>query len=280
MPRKMLTSMGSRSSRLTRNSKDALMRPCSQAAVGGAAGHGAPAPTTLRRVTAARGQDDNGALEFPEGFTWGVATAAHQIEGGNVNNDWWAWEHNPASGTLEPSGDACDSFHRWREDLQLVADMGLGAYRFSLEWSRIEPAEGEFSVAALEHYRRICTACLERGVTPVVTFHHFTTPRWLSARGGWEAADAPDCFARFVARAGAHLGPVIGWACTINEPNVIGVMGYTQGEFPPGVKDDLRRHLAVNESMVRAHRLAVDALRSAPGSLPGGLPLSMAGRQV
>ncbi len=86
------------------------MRPCSQAAVGGVAGHGAPAPTTLRRVTATRGQGDDGALEFPEGFTWGVATAAHQIEGGNVNNDWWAWEHNPASGTLEPSGDACDSF--------------------------------------------------------------------------------------------------------------------------------------------------------------------------
>ena len=87
-----------------------------------------------------------GEIVFPNGFTWGVATAAHQIEGGNVNNDWWAWEHDPPSGTLEPSGDACDSFHRWREDVQLVADMGLGAYRFSLEWSRIEPAEGEFSI--------------------------------------------------------------------------------------------------------------------------------------
>src|ERR1700735_4623567 len=109
MPRKMLTSMGSRSSRLTRNSKDALMRPCSQAAVGGAAaaGQGAPAPTTLRRVTATRGQHDDGALEFPEGFTWGVATAAHQIEGGNVNNDWWAWEHNPHSGTIPPRVTEC-----------------------------------------------------------------------------------------------------------------------------------------------------------------------------
>jgi beta-glucosidase len=92
----------------------------------------------------------SGELVFPPGFTWGVATAAHQIEGGNVNNDWWAWEHDPTSGTVEPSGDACDSLHRWREDLQLVADMGLSAYRFSLEWSRIEPAEGEFSVAALD----------------------------------------------------------------------------------------------------------------------------------
>ena len=82
--------------------------------------------------------------EFPPGFLWGVATAAHQIEGGNVNNDWWVWEHDPASGTTEPSGDACDSYHRWNEDIELVASLGLGAYRFSLEWSRIEPAEGEW----------------------------------------------------------------------------------------------------------------------------------------
>lgn len=213
---------------------------------------------------------------FPEGFQWGTATAAHQIEGGNVNNDWWDWEHDPASGCADSSGDACDSLHRWREDVDLVADLGLGAYRFSLEWSRVEPAEGEWSVAALDHYRRICAACRGRGVEPVVTFHHFTTPRWLAARGGWEAPDAPDRFARFVERAVAHLGDLVGRACTVNEPNVIGVMGYMLGAFPPGVKDDLTRHLAVNEAMVRAHRLAVDALRSGPGSFPVGLTLSMA----
>jgi beta-glucosidase len=214
-------------------------------------------------------------VTFPEGFLWGTATAAHQIEGGNVNNDWWAFEHDPDSGCAESSGDACDSFHRWGEDLDLVAQMGLGAYRFSLEWSRIEPSEGEFSVASLDHYRRICAACLEKGISPVVTFHHFTTPLWLSARGGWESADAPDRFGRFVERAGAHLGDVIGRACTINEPNVIGVMGYTIGAFPPGVKNDLGRHIAVNEQMVSAHRRAVDALRSGPGSFPVGLTLSM-----
>src|SRR5580700_10673496 len=216
------------------------------------------------------------SLEFPDGFLWGAAGAAHQIEGGNTNNDWWEFEHAAGSRCANSSGDACDSYHRWREDLGLVAGMGLGAYRFSLEWSRIEPAEGEFSVAALDHYRRICARCIERGITPVVTFHHFTTPLWLAARGGWEAADAPDAFARFVTRATAHLGDVIGWACTINEPNVIGVMGYTIGEFPPGVKDEFFRHLAVNETMVRAHRLAVEALRSGPGQFPVGLTLSMA----
>ncbi len=219
--------------------------------------------------------DADGPIAFPPGFLWGVATAAHQIEGGNVNNDWWVFEHDPSSGCAESSADACDSFHRWSEDVGLVADLGLGAYRFSLEWSRIEPAEGEFSVAALDHYRRVCAACRGRGIEPVVTFHHFTTPRWLAARGGWESPDAPDCFARFVSRATAHLGDVVGWACTINEPNVIGVMGYWQGAYPPGVKDDLGRHLAVNDNMVRAHRLAVEALRSGPGSFPVGLTLSM-----
>ena len=214
-------------------------------------------------------------LSFPEGFLWGTATAAHQIEGGNVNNDWWEWEHNPVSGCDGSSGDACNSLFRWKEDVELVADMGLGAYRFSLEWSRIEPAEGEFSLAALDYYRRICAALRERDIAPVVTFHHFTTPSWLAARGGWEAADAPDLFARFVTRATAHFGDLVGWACTINELNLIGVMGYALGSSPPGVKDDFGRHLAVNEAIVRAHRLAVDALRSGPGAFSVGLTLSM-----
>ena len=94
-------------------------------------------------------------VTFPEGFLWGSATAAHQIEGGNVNNDWWAWEHNPESGCAASSGDACDSWHRWRDDVDLAADLGLGAYRFSLEWSRVEPAEGEWSAVTLDHYREV-----------------------------------------------------------------------------------------------------------------------------
>jgi len=222
-------------------------------------------------------RSDAGPAEigFPEGFLWGTATAAHQIEGGNYNNDWWAWEHNPDSGCAESSGDACDSLRRWPEDVDLVAAMGLQAYRFSLEWSRIEPAEGEFSAAALEYYRRICAACHERDIVPVVTFHHFTTPTWLTARGGWEASDAPELFSRFVTRAAGHIGDLIGWACTINELNLIGVMGYALGSSPPGVKDDFVRHLAVNDTIVRAHRLAVDALRSGPGRYPVGLTLSM-----
>jgi len=105
-------------------------------------------------------------FSFPEDFLWGAATAAHQIEGGNVNNDSWTKEHDPNSGYAESSGDACDSLHRWPEDIELIAGMGLGAYRFSLEWSRMEPVEGEFSIAAMDHYRRICAVCGERDMSP------------------------------------------------------------------------------------------------------------------
>jgi beta-glucosidase len=220
------------------------------------------------------GTDDS--FEFPNGFVWGVATAAHQIEGQDTNNDWWAFEHNPSKGCAESSGDACDSYHRWPEDLDLIAQMGLGAYRFSLEWSRIEPAEGEFSQAALDHYRRMCGGCHERGISPMVTFQHFTIPRWLAAQGGWEAEVAPERLGRFVEKAARHLGDLITWACTINEPSAAGAMGYLMGEYPPGVKGDLDRHLAVNEAMVKAHRLAVEALKSGPGSFPVGITLSMA----
>jgi len=222
---------------------------------------------------------DVAAIRFPDGFLWGAATAAHQIEGGNVNNDWWAWEHDPASGCAASSGDACDSWHRWPEDLELVQSLGLNAYRFSLEWSRIEPEEGEWSTAALDHYRRHCARCHELGLVPVVTFNHFTIPRWLSARGGWEWAEAPGRFARFCERAGAHLGDLVGWACTLNEPNVVAMMGYLWGVFPPAVTDAARR-LEVNAALCRAHVLAVEALRAGPGDYPVGLTLSMTDYQA
>ncbi len=211
---------------------------------------------------------------FPEGFRWGAATAAHQIEGGNVNNDWWDWEHDPGSNTVEPSGDCCDSYHRYAEDHAIVAALGLDNYRFSLEWSRIEPAEGEFSVAALDHYARVCDDLLGRGVTPVVTFHHFTTPRWVAREGGWASPATADRFARYCERVMAHLGGRIGVACTINEPNMVASGGYLAGMFPPGRRDpDARR--AVNDVFVRAHRQGFDAIKGARPDLDVGLTLAM-----
>lgn len=214
------------------------------------------------------------ARRFPKGFVWGTATAAHQVEGGNWNNDWWAWEHSPESPCQEPSGDACDHWHRYPEDIRLCADLGFGAYRFSLEWSRIEPEDGEFSRAALEHYRRMCATCREHGLEPIVTFHHFTTPRWVTARGGWVEPSTSDRFARFCERATAHLGDVIARACTVNEPNIVATMGHLYAIFPPGKRDpDLRRR--ANDVLIAAHRKAVEAIRGGPGSAPVGLTLAM-----
>src|SRR6266568_1506817 len=159
-------------------------------------------------------------ITFPPTFLWGTATAAHQVEGGNVYNDNWVLEHVPGTPYSEPSGDACDHYHRYRQDIALLAELGFTLYRFSLEWSRIEPEEGEFSLAELDHYRRMLTMCHEHGITPMVTFHHFTSPRWLAASGGWEVQETPEKFARFCERAMAHLGDLIPLACTLNEVNI------------------------------------------------------------
>jgi beta-glucosidase len=211
---------------------------------------------------------------FPDGFMWAAATAAHQIEGNNWNNDWWVWEHDPASGVAEPSGDACDSYHRYGEDHRIVAELGLDAYRFSIEWSRIEPEEGEFSVAALDHYARVCDDLRARGVTPVVTYHHFTTPRWVARAGGWSAASTVARFAAYCQRVTRHLGDRIGMACTINEPNMVATGGYLSGMFPPGQRDPTLRR-TVNEVMCAAHRAAVEAIKSERAGLDVGLTVAM-----
>jgi beta-glucosidase len=212
--------------------------------------------------------------DFPNGFRWGTATAAHQVEGGNWNNDWWAWEHAEGTACEEPSGDACDQWNRFDADIEMLAALGFDHYRFSLEWSRIEPEPGEFSLVALDHYRRVCASCLAHGVEPVVTFHHFTTPRWAVAEGGWDGPRIVERFLRFAERSVAHLGDVIGRACTINEPNVVAMMGYTMAVFPPGVTDGARFQ-AATANFLAAHERVVPVLKAGPGDFPVGLTLSM-----
>ncbi len=216
---------------------------------------------------------------FPAGFRWGTATAAHQIEGGNTNNDWWRWEHTSGSGVAESSGDACDSWNRWPEDVALVTELGFDHYRFSLEWSRIEPAPGEWSTAALDHYRRLAVALKERQIEPVVTFHHFTNPTWLADLGGWEEADASARFGRFCEVAAGALGDVLGRVCTLNEPNVVGTMGWAMGMFPPGKKEPGMAE-KVTANLLEAHRQGVAAVRAAAPGVPVGLTLSMTDYQA
>jgi beta-glucosidase len=161
------------------------------------------------------------AKSFPKGFIWGGATAGHQVEGNNVNSDFWVAETVKPTIFADPSGDADNSFELWPSDLDLVKSLGLNTYRFSLEWSRIEPEPGMFSIAMLDHYKAMIDGCRARGLTPMVTFSHFTTPRWFAARGGWTNPDAPELFGRFCDRAARHLAGGIAYAMTLNEPNDI-----------------------------------------------------------
>ncbi len=211
---------------------------------------------------------------FPEGFLFGAAVAAHQVEGGNTNSDWWWWEHIESTPCHEPSGDACDFYHRYREDIAMLAGVGLNAFRFSIEWARIEPAEGEFSNAALAHYRRVLETCREHGVMPVVTFHHFTLPRWLQDAGGFACERFPALFERYCDRAAAALGDLIGCACTINEPQGLGSSAYLLGINPPGHTDDREGAQRAVDNLLEAHRLGAAAIRSRY-KIPVGVTLAM-----
>jgi beta-glucosidase len=235
-------------------------------------------------------------MKFPHGFLWGAATAAHQVEGGNTNSDAWLLEHIDGTIYSEPSGDACDHYHRYPEDIALLAGLGFNAYRFSIEWARIEPAEGEFSLAQLEHYRRMLAACHEHGLKPVVTLHHFTSPRWIAGRGGWESLQTAAFFARYCERVAKHLGDLIAIACTINELN-LGILLQQSGFLHnDGVilgahwRNAAARALGVEPEMfssfpfcvrsrscgvlLEAHRRAAQALRAA-GNFAVGMTVAM-----
>ncbi|MGC1342385.1 MAG: family 1 glycosylhydrolase [Candidatus Binataceae bacterium] len=235
--------------------------------------------------------------KFPEKFLWGTATAAHQVEGGNSNSDCWLLEHVKPTPFVEPSGDACDQYHRYRDDIALLAGLGFNSYRFSIEWARVEPEPGEFSAAALEHYRRVLAACHENRIAPMVTLHHFTSPRWIAAQGGWEAAGTADLFARYCERIARELGDLISAACTINELNGVQML-QTTGLIAPDEKIARSRWRTAaarvagvapeefsafpfctrsicRDVMLRGHRLGAQALRSGRGKFPIGMTIAM-----
>ncbi|MFI1730890.1 glycoside hydrolase family 1 protein [Streptomyces acidicola] len=204
------------------------------------------------------------SLPFPDGFLWGASTAAHQIEGNNVNSDWWRKEHDPAARIAEPSLDACDSYHRWEQDMDLLARLGFTDYRFSVEWARIEPVPGTFSRAEIAHYRRMVEGALARGLRPMVTLHHFTVPQWFEDRGGWTADGAVELFARYVENCAPIIADGVRHVCTINEPNMIAVMAglAKRGEqgFPPAglpFPDE-----ETTDAVIAAHHAAVKVVRA------------------
>jgi len=158
--------------------------------------------------------------KFSSDFLLGAATAAHQVEGNNINSDCWALEQMKHTTFAEPSLDAVDHYHRYCEDIKLLADAGLNAYRFSVEWARIEPEEGHFDEAEADHYLDVIHCCKEHGVEPIVTLHHFSSPKWLIKKGGWEAESTIDDFARYVRYIIGKLGNELHYVCTINEANM------------------------------------------------------------
>lgn len=247
--------------------------------------------------TNAKGDIVSLQVPFPAGFLWGAATAAHQVEGNNINNDCWLLENLPDTMFVEPSGDACDHYHRYREDIALLAQLGFNAYRFSIEWARIEPEPGQFSQASLDHYRRMLATCLEHGLTPIVTYHHFTSPRWLLAQGGWEDKATPERFARYCERVTHHLGDLIGIACTLNEANlarlltVAGIMPPTDQQHQSPMWRAAARALGIAPervapfqfsdtdeafaTMLAAHQLGTAAIKAGPGDFPVGMTLAL-----
>ncbi len=159
-------------------------------------------------------------MKFPKGFWIGAATAAHQVEGNNIHSDCWAMEHMKTTAFTEPSGDAVDHYHRYEEDVRLMKEAGLNVYRFSIEWARIEPAEGQFEDREIEHYRDVIRCCRENGIEPIVTLHHFSSPKWIITKGGWEADSTAADFARYTRYVMERLGQEINYVCTINEANM------------------------------------------------------------
>jgi beta-glucosidase len=201
------------------------------------------------------------SFHFPRGFLWGTATAAHQVEGNNTNNNWWAWEQQ--EGRIvegQKSGLACDWWGgRWKEDFDRAAGGGQNAHRLSVEWSRIQPEPDRWDEDALERYRAMLRGLHERGMTAMVTLHHFTDPLWLTEQGGWETEEVVAKFEKFVRKTVEALKEYVTLWCTINEPNIYALSGYVAGAFPPG-KNDLKLSVKVMANMMRAHAVAYRAI--------------------
>lgn len=234
---------------------------------------------------------------FPDGFLWGVATAGHQNEGFNTGSDTWFAENVTPTVFREPSGPACDGYRRWREDIDLVAGLNLTAYRFSIEWARVEPAEGEFSAEAVAHYGAIVDRCRELGIAPVVTFNHFTCPHWFAMRGGWLDDAAADRFARYCGVVMDRIGAGIAIGVTLNEPNLPRLLSWLN--LPAAVHQRERETLqaageaagvdryrlanvvlpeefdAIADGLAAGHAAATAAIKNRRPDLPLGLSLAV-----
>jgi beta-glucosidase len=221
-------------------------------------------------------------LRFPDGFLWGAATAAYQIEGapdadGKGPSIWDTFSHTPGKVFHGDTGDvACDSYHRFPEDIAMLQRLGVGAYRFSLSWPRIQPdGRGPANQPGLDHYQRLVDALLHKGITPVITLYHWDLPQALQDKGGWAMRDIAEIFADFAEIAGEALGDRVHRWVTLNEPWVVAHVGYRDGRHAPGVTDPAKA-VAANHHLLLAHGRAVRALRAAsPSPAQVGITLNL-----
>lgn len=218
-----------------------------------------PAPTASRIASLV---SSNSAIAFPAGFLWGTATAAHQVEG-NLDNEWSVFESKAGSihgGDTSRTG--VDHFNRFDADFALAQDMGHNAHRLSIEWSRLEPAKGQWDASASAHYHEVFQSLKKRGMKPLVTLHHFTNPKWVAEQGGWLAEATQTDFANFAKKAAAEFGAEVDDWITINEPNVYAFKSFDEGTWPPGHKNR-EEALQVMANLAKSHAAAYKALHEA-----------------
>jgi beta-glucosidase len=213
---------------------------------------------------------------FPPGFVWGAATAAYQIEGawnenGKGESIWDRFSHTPGKVENGDTGDvACDHYHRWPEDVALMQEMGLHAYRFSLAWTRLLPrGYGSVNAAGFDYYSRLVDALLDAGIAPFVTLYHWDLPQSLQDQGGWPARSTAEAFVEYADLASRRLGDRVKQWMTFNEPQVSAFVGYLEGRHAPG-HSDLDETLAASHHLLLAHGWSVPEIRrNSPGAQVG-----------
>lgn len=203
---------------------------------------------------------DHKTLKFPDGFLWGAATSAYQVEGGNINADWEEFKS---------AGQACDQYNRYEEDFELIKELNHNAHRLSIEWSRIEPKDGEFDAHEIEHYRKVLKKLKSLKVTIMLTLWHFTLPKWVADLGGWENSQTVKYFERFVQRVAPEFSEYVDMWVTLNEPGVYVYEGYIACEWPPAKKSFLGQ-IKTTLNLTSAHKKVYKYLHQAyPTKLVG-----------
>lgn len=199
-------------------------------------------------------------IKLPKEFLIGSATAATQIEGGDKNSNWYYWSLKGKIANNESSIIAADHYNRVEQDIALMKEMNHEIYRMSIEWSRIEPEEGQWSEEGINHYRKEIESLIEAGIKPLITLHHFSHPQWFEEVGQWTNANSVEYFLRFTKKIVSDLGHLVNEYCTINEPNVFVMDTFMDGKYPPGKKDDIKSYFRASKNLIMAHLRAYEAI--------------------